>query len=49
MFVDILYICTVLHLRYSELEDVADGLLEDHDDGHLDEQVCQTPAGVALE
>lgn len=36
------------HLRAGELEDVADGLLEHHYDGHLDEEVCQTPAGVTL-
>lgn len=37
-----------LHVRAGELEDVADGLFEDHDDGHLDEEVRQTSAGVAL-
>ena len=38
-----------LHLRNRELEHVADGLFEGHDDGHLDEQICQTPAGMTLE
>lgn len=37
-----------VHVRAGELEDVADGLLEHHDDGHLDEEVGQTSAGVTL-
>lgn len=37
-----------LHSRAGELEDVADGLFEHHDDGHLDEEVCETSAGVTL-
>lgn len=38
-----------LHLRAGELEDVADGLLEHHYDGHLDEEVREASAGVTLE
>lgn len=37
-----------LHVRAGELEDVADGLFEDHYDGHLDEKIRETSAGVAL-
>lgn len=36
-------------LRDEILHDVADGLLEQHDDGHLDEEVGDAAAGVALE
>lgn len=36
-------------LRDKILHDVADGLLEHHDDSHLDEEVSDAAAGVALE
>jgi len=35
-------------LRDEILHHVADGLLEHHDDGHLDEEVGDAAAGVAL-
>lgn len=40
---------TFSYLRASELKDVADGLLEHHDDGHLDEEVGETAARMALQ
>lgn len=36
-------------LRAGELKDVADGLLEHHDDGHLDEEVGEAAARMALQ
>ena len=39
----------VNHSRHNEFKDVVERLLEHHDDGHLDEEVRQTPTGVALE
>lgn len=37
------------HLRYCELNDVVESLFEQHDYSHLDEEVCQTAAGMTLE
>lgn len=37
------------YLRARELKDVADGLLEHHYDGHLDEEVGEAAAGMALQ
>lgn len=37
------------NLRDEELHEIADGLLEHHDDGHLDEEVGDAAAGVALQ
>lgn len=37
------------HLRYAELKDVVDGLFQQHDHSHLDEEVCQTTTGMALQ
>lgn len=37
------------YLRACELEDIADGLLEHHYDGHLDEEVGKAAAGVTLQ
>lgn len=37
------------YLRASELKDVADGLLEHHYDGHLDEEVGEAAARMALQ
>lgn len=36
------------HLRPSKLKYVADSLLEDKNDSHLNEEVCKTTARVAL-
>lgn len=36
------------HLRFGDLCDAAENLFKYHDDEHLDEEVCQTPTGVAL-
>ena len=40
--------CVDVDLRASELKDVADGLFQNHNDGHLDEKVCEAATGVAL-
>lgn len=37
------------YLRYCELKDVVERLLEKHDDSHLDEEVRQTTTGVTLQ
>lgn len=37
------------HSRHSELKDVVERLFEQHDNSHLDEEVCQTTAGMALQ
>jgi len=34
--------------RNNELKDVVESLFEQHDNGHLDEQVCQTTTRMAL-
>lgn len=36
------------HLRDDELNNVVDDLFQHHYDGHLDEEVRQTTAGMAL-
>lgn len=41
--------CQCGSLRDEILHDVADGLLEHHDDSHLDEEVGDAAARVALE
>lgn len=43
-----LLIGTEGHSRNGEFKYVVERLLEKHDDGHLDEEVCQAPAGVTL-
>lgn len=37
------------HSRHSELKDVVESLFEQHDNSHLDEEVCQTTTGMALQ
>lgn len=37
------------YLRARELKDVADGLLQHHYDGHLDEEVGEAAARMALQ
>lgn len=37
------------HSRHSELKDVVESLFEQHDNSHLDEEVCQTTTRMALQ
>lgn len=37
------------HSRNGELKDVVDSLFEQHDNSHLDEEVCQTTTWMALQ